>query len=281
MKIASVLKNAAAELSSSSTSAQLDAEILLSHVLKKNRSYLYAHNDESLTDSEIQSFQNLLKKRKSGKPIAYLIGMKEFWSLELNVDENVLIPRPETELLIEICLEKLDKNTKLKIADLGTGSGAIALALAYERPAWQIFACDNSEKALEIAKQNAKKFNLHNVNFFLGSWFNAFSKTQKFDAIISNPPYIQDKDPHLTKGDVKHEPKSALISGESGLDDLSAIITEAKNHLNTNGIILVEHGYNQATSVQKIMQENGFSNIKTYKDLAKLDRITIGAQKNK
>ena len=274
--IATILKQAANNLIFISSSPALDAEILLAHVLNQSRSYLYAHSDKIPTNAEIQNFRKLLQQRQQGKPIAYILGKKEFWSLELDIDENVLIPRPETELLVELCLAKLDKSKNQNILDLGTGSGAIALAIAHEQPNWNIVAIDKNAEALKIAKRNAEKFKIKNVTFLCNNWYAALPESQKFNAILSNPPYIKTKDPHLQKGDVKQEPISALTSGTTGLDDLTIIITRAKNYLENDGCIMVEHGYNQANQVQQLMLHNGFTDIQTYKDIAGHDRVTIG-----
>jgi len=274
--IEGTLKYATIALIPTSTTPRLDAEIILAHVLHTTRSYLYSHNEQSLSSSAKQNFATLLKARQHGKPIAYILGSKEFWSLELKVTKDVLIPRPETELLVELCLNLLDKNKKQNIADLGTGSGAIALALAYERPNWQITALDNNLKALKLAQLNANNLNISNVNFLCSNWYDALPQAQKFDAILSNPPYIPINDPHLQRGDVAHEPKNALISGTTGLDDFLIIIANAKKHLDDNGIILLEHGYNQRREVKKLLHANGFSNIKTYTDLSKQERVTTG-----
>lgn len=274
--IESVLKNAASSLEKISVTSRLDTEILLAHVLKQPRSYLYSHNDRILSSAKKKRFDALLTERQKGKPIAYIIENKEFWSLELKVSKHVLIPRPETELLVELCLSELDKSKKLNIADLGTGSGAIALAIAYERPNWKITAIDKSHEALEIAKLNTKKLNIKNINFLYSNWYDALPQSQKFDAILSNPPYIAENDPHLKQNDVAHEPKSALTSGPMGLDDLTIIICEAKKYLNANGIIIVEHGYNQGEKVRKLMQKNGFTKIKTINDLSQHERVSVG-----
>lgn len=249
----------------------LDAELLLASVLKKERSYLHSHHDQELSSETINSFNQLIEQRLTGKPIAYILQHQEFWSLDLMVNEEVLIPRPETELLVELALEFLPANKNLTIADLGTGFGAIALALAKERPNWLITATDNSSKALLIAQKNAHSFNLTNIQFILSNWCLNLPK-HKFDAIISNPPYIAEDDPHL-KTNIKFEPSSALIAKNNGLKDIVTIITQAKNKLHHKGLLMLEHGYDQGNIIKSLLTTNDYQNITQYQDLAGLDRV--------
>lgn len=257
-----------------SITKQIDAEILLALVLDVNRIYIHTWPEKIIEEKYFQKYQHVLKLRKKGIPIAYILGKKEFWSLELSVTKEVLIPRPETELLVELALEKIPKNSNQNILDLGTGSGAIALAIAKERPKATIFAVDNSKKALNVAIQNCNKFGFSNINFFLGNWFSPFSE-HKFNYILANPPYIDPNDPHLINEDIKHEPMSALISNENGLADLKIIINESKNYLCKDGWIFLEHGYNQAAILRQYIQKNNYFNVTTLKDYNSLDRITF------
>ncbi len=263
---------------SNSDTPRLDTKILLCHVLKKNRSYLYAWPEKQLTDEQYQQFQTLLDHRIQGKPISYLTGNKEFWSLELQVTEDTLIPRPETELLVEQVLARLPLKISTQIIDLGTGTGAIALAIAKERPHCNIIATDKSLKALQIAKNNAKNLALHNVKFIVSDWFS--KDLGMATIIVSNPPYIRDDDPHLTQGDVQYEPRSSLISGIDGLTDIRQIIVQSYNHLSNEGWLLLEHGYDQAEQVRDLLTENNYYSIKTYNDLADQPRVTIGQKLN-
>lgn len=273
--IKNVLQNSAKKLNSISSTPKLDAEILLTHVLNVSRSFLYSHGEKKLTPKEYKIFQSFLTRRKSGEPIAYIVGKKEFWSLELEVDKNVLIPRPETELLVEICLQKLDKNKKLSVVDLGTGSGAIALAFAKGCPNWQITATDSSKKALKIAQKNAAKLELKNIIFCYGNWYHAVPQ-KKYNAIVSNPPYIPLSDKHLKKGDVRFEPKRALVSGKTGLKDFNVIIKNAAKYLTKKGLIILECGFDQTTQIKNILQKNNFKDIQSFKDLAGHERVVSG-----
>lgn len=275
MKVCDVLKIAALRLQQISTTPVLDAEILLAHALKVKREFLYAHSETEFHAHVL--FDELMVRRLQGEPIAYILGKKEFWSLELLVTPEVLIPRPETELLVELALQKLDAKRPLKILDLGTGSGAIALALARERPNWEIFATDSSVAALEIAQQNAARLNLK-VNFLCGVWFNPVA-TQQFDAIISNPPYVAKNDSHLTQ--LKYEPQLALVAGNDGLDALRFIIKNAEKYLVAGSLLMVEHGWNQSVEIINLMQIQGFLDVVNHQDLSQNPRVVVGAKKTK
>lgn len=273
--IQNLLDNATARLAIHSDSPRLDAEVLLAFVLEKNRSYLRAWNDKPLDMPTITHFESLISNRLEGVPIAYLTGSREFWSRDFFVTPDVLIPRPDTEILIEHCLAQIPENSPFHILDLGTGSGIIAITLAAERPHAKIIAVDASSSALEIAQKNARFHECPNIKFILSDWFCAVPKI-KFDLIVSNPPYIPADDSHLTQGDVRFEPKSALISDENGLHDIHLITEQAKNYLMPNGQLVFEHGYNQAQDVQNIFQMFDFVNVRTHRDLAGQPRITIG-----
>ncbi len=254
-----------------STTPRLDLELLLAEVLQKPRSFLLAHSELELSCEQAKAFQILYKRRLGGEPMAYILGRKEFWSLVLTINDKVLIPRPETELLVELILQ-LD-NPNAKVADLGTGSGAIALALAKERPSWQITATDISEDALQVARFNAKKYQMPNIVFYCGDWCQVLPD-EKFDVIVSNPPYLAQEDPHLKLGDVKFEPKTALVAGD-GLAAIKKIISQAKNKLRVNGVLALEHGYDQQSAIQKLLQQNGYQEITAYKDLAGIARVVV------
>jgi release factor glutamine methyltransferase len=274
MKIQDLLYKTTKDLIPVTITPRLDAELLLTHVLQKNRSYLHSHNDQKLNSEIMETVFELIEQRLTGKPIAYIIKHKEFWSLDLEINEHVLIPRPETELLVELTLQLLPTNKSLRIADLGTGSGAIAIAIAKERPNWFITATDNSNKALLLAQKNAKRLNLTNIQFVLSDWCLNLSE-HKFDSIISNPPYIAENDPHL-QSSIKFEPHLALVAKNNGLADIATIIDQAKNKLNTDGVLLLEHGYNQGLAVKDLLMANNYKRITQHQDLAGLDRAICG-----
>ncbi|MGV6815800.1 MAG: peptide chain release factor N(5)-glutamine methyltransferase [Thiotrichales bacterium] len=257
-----------------SDSPRLDAELLLAHVLGQPRSYLYTWPERKPESAQVQQYHALIARRQRGEPIAYLLNQREFWSLELSVNPSVLIPRPETELLIETLLSRaLPAETEL--LDLGTGSGAIALALAKERPGWRITATDSSQEALATAQDNARRLGLNRISFLCGHWFEALAE-QQFDIIVSNPPYIAAADPHLKTGDVRFEPLSALSAGIDGLNDLREIIKKAPAHLKSRGLLIVEHGYDQGAEVAALFAGSGFDSIASLKDLGGRSRATIG-----
>ncbi|RUR11367.1 peptide chain release factor N(5)-glutamine methyltransferase [Legionella sp. km772] len=255
--------------------ARIETEILLAYVLRKNRAYLFTYPEQKLTAEQKAHYTQLVTKRGEGTPIAYLTGEREFWSLNLTVTPHTLIPRHETERLVELALELLPAQASLNILDLGTGSGTIALALASERPHWQITACDKSKEALEIAKANAKQLKLTNISFYESDWFSALPPSS-YHAIVSNPPYIAPNDPHLQQGDVRFEPLSALISEENGLADIQKICTEGYNHLLANGLILLEHGYDQKNAIRAILNKLGYCKEDCWQDISGQDRVSGG-----
>ena len=242
------------------------------------RSVLLSHDDMMLDTEAMAAWKALETRRLSGEPIAYLVGKKSFHNIELYVAPGVLIPRPETELLVEIGLREIKRiNRPVKLLDLGTGSGAIALAIAHEAPHVAVIATDLSSEALEIAKANTKLLNLASrVHFFQGSWYEALRGAPSFDIILSNPPYIADQDRHLTQGDLRFEPDSALTDQGSGLSCLEKIISEARQHLNTNGLLAVEHGFDQSKAVTEFMKSAGFHNVEAHLDLAGHYRVASG-----
>ena len=268
-----LLADAVQQLQTASESARADAEILLAHCLQKSRTYLFAYPEKAVDSLTEASFRKLLAERLRGVPIAYLTGQREFWTLNLKVTPDTLIPRPETELLVETAL-KLG-NSSRHILDLGTGTGAIALAIASERPDVQVTACDFSAAALAVAQENAQVNSIHNVHFIQSDWFSALP-AQRFDMIVSNPPYIEADDPHLAQGDVRFEPLTALASGQDGLDDIRHLIQTAPQWLVNGGWLLLEHGYNQGQAVTALLQAAGFTQVRCLPDLAGNDRVSRG-----
>ena len=251
----------------------LDAELLLAEAIKQPREYLFTWPDQELTDTQFQKFSAYCERRCTGEPIAYILGRQAFWDFELKVNPSVLIPRPDTELLVETALELLAKNSAATILDLGTGSGAIAIALAAKDARWAVTAVDNSEPALELARENAKQLQLPNIEFVKTSWCDGL-QPDCFDLIAANPPYIEKGDRHLSGGSLPFEPISALVADENGLADIRAIAEQARRCLKKNACLLIEHGYQQKSAVEKILVETGYANIECVKDLAQLDRLT-------
>lgn len=271
--VAQAVAWATQRLQPSSDSAKLDAEVLLLHVLDKPRSYLFTWPEAELNTQQIDAFKALVAKREMGHPVAHLVGIREFWSLELEVNNSTLIPRPDTETLVEKALS-LDLPTDAKMLDLGTGTGAIALSLASEQPNWQVTAVDFSEQAVALAKRNQQKLALNNVTVLHSNWFSAVPN-QQFDLIVSNPPYIDEQDEHLSQGDVRFEPMSALVAPDNGMADIKVIIEQARQYLAPNGYLLIEHGYQQALLLQEFFAQMAYSNILTIKDMAGCDRVTM------
>tara|TARA_R110002072_G_scaffold39236_4_gene112877 strand:+ start:11859 stop:12704 length:846 start_codon:yes stop_codon:yes gene_type:complete len=274
MRIIDVLKHAKRQLASSD-SARIDAESLLCSILKCDRSKLYAYPEQALSDEELDSFNELLALRAEGHPVAHLTGQKEFWSLNLQVSHDTLIPRPETELLVETALTLIPNDKETTLLELGTGTGAIAIAIASERNHSNITATDLSAKALNVAQLNARSLAIENINFKIADWF-AFPDIENYDLIISNPPYICANDPHLKQGDVRFEPITALASGVDGLDDIRTIIQQAQHYLNTRGWLLLEHGYNQAAQVRQLFKDNGYTTVTSVKDYGGIERVSMG-----
>lgn len=263
--------------------AKLEAEVLLAFVLEKPRSHLYTWPEQEIHFKHSERYNRLVKRRFSGEPIAYITGEREFWGLRLKVSPDTLIPRPETERLVEIALEYIPPQSAFRIADLGTGTGAIALALASERPNTLIVATDISDAALSVARRNQAEFGLSNVQFFQGNWFEALNRYQdsakRFDFILSNPPYVAEQDPHLQQGDLRFEPVQALSSGKNGLQDIKTIILEATRFLADGAYLLIEHGYDQADDVIDLFDKSGYSDVKCFRDYGERERATIGRWK--
>ena len=256
----------------------LEAELLLAHALQVNRAWLYANNSESPGETQSLSFRDLVQRRQAGEPLAYLTGVREFWSMPFRVTPDVLIPRPETELLVEIALELLADSSEYRIADLGTGSGAVALAIASELPSCDIHACDISPAALEVAIGNGRTLVPGRVAFHLGSWFEPLEG--KFHLIVSNPPYVAENDPHLDRGDCSHEPRTALTAGADGMLAIKQISTESLEYLERGGCLAFEHGFGQGEASRALLKELGFDRVETRKDLEGRDRVTLGYVQN-
>ena len=253
--------------------SKLDLEVLLAHCLQRPRSYLYAWPEQEVEPRVLLTFESLLGQRAQGTPVAYLTGHKEFWSLDLCVDANTLIPRPETETLVE-CALSLSLPGTARAADWGTGSGAIALALKSERPAWQVIASDTSAAALTVAARNADRLQLC-VLTVLADWGSAYADSS-LDLVVSNPPYIAPEDPHLAQGDVRCEPAGALVADQQGYAALFRVIDEAYRVLAPGGWLLLEHGYEQAETVQQRLRETGFVGVQSWPDLAGIPRVSGG-----
>jgi release factor glutamine methyltransferase len=257
------------------SSARIEAQCLLQKILNVPRVYLLAHPEQNLTEAEYTQYENLLRRRLAGEPIAYILGKREFFGIDLKVTTATLIPRPDTELLVEQALLRLAPETQCIVLDLGTGSGAIALALAQQRPLAQITACDYAQDALAVAQENADVLGICNVCFQRSNWFAALEK-QRFSLIVSNPPYIAAGDPHLTQGDVRFEPETALVSGVDGLDDIRHIIVNGVLHLQPGGWLLLEHGYDQAARVRALLLQAGYVAVYSACDLSGTERVSGG-----
>ena len=269
-----LLARGAAALEPLPVDAFLEAGILLAHVIGKPRSWLFAHPEAPVNGQTASRFDRMIEQRLKGAPIAYLTGRREFWSLDLQVTPDTLIPRPETELLVERALA-IPLPAEARVADLGTGSGAVAAALASERPAWHIIATDTSEEALNVATANFHRLGLERVEPRLGTWFTPLAG-ERFDLIVSNPPYIARGDRHLSEGDVAHEPRAALSSGPDGLDALRILAGGARAHLVPGGWLMVEHGWNQGAAVRELFVAAHFTSVETYRDSADRERVTGG-----
>lgn len=256
-----------------SPTPSLDAKVLAAHVLGQNRSWLYAHSDERVGPERAKVYRRLVDRRAAGEPIAYVTGRREFWSLTLEISDGVLIPRPETELLVELSLRHLPRDSASRIADLGTGSGAIALAIASERPGAGVVATDSSKAALTVARGNAERHGIGDVSFRHGRWCEPLTG-ERFDLIVANPPYVREDDPHLDRGDVRFEPRDALAAGPDGLDAIRRIAAEAPEYLAAGGILILEHGHDQQPAVMQLLHEAGAA-VDPHADLAGLPRAVV------
>jgi len=263
------------QMDSSSDSTTLDAEVLLAHCIGKSRSYLYTWPEQALSDEHWEAYQALITQRLMPTPIAYLLGEREFFSLDFKTTAVALIPRSDTELLVEATLERCPKNSPFKILELGTGTGAIAITLKIHQPSNTVTATDISPQCLELAKQNAVRHKV-DIGWILSDWFSAIEMSERYDMIVSNPPYIAQGDFYLTQGDLSAEPLLALSPGPTGMESLQQIISIAPGYLKPNGYLLLEHGYDQEVAVANLLKSNGFTNISCQYDINNLPRISIG-----
>jgi release factor glutamine methyltransferase len=252
-----------------------EARLLLAHVIDRDRAWLAAHGDAPLTRDQALAFDALARRRRDGEPVAYLIGRREFFGLDLEVTRDVLIPRPETEVLVELALGWLDKDASARVLDLGSGSGAVALAIARERPHAAVVGADISGAAIALARRNAERLGIGNVTFIESDWF-ARVPPERFALIVANPPYVAEEDPHLGRGDLRFEPASALASGNEGLDAIRAIVAAAPGYIAPGGALAFEHGHDQAAAAQALLRDAGFGEITSARDLAGIQRVTYG-----
>ena len=255
--------------------ARIDAEVLLAHLIGRSRTWLVAHADDPLPAADVQRFEAVARRRLAGEPVAYLTGRREFHGLALDVGPAVLIPRPETETLVDVALARIPRQGSPRVLDLGTGSGAVALAIAHARPEARVYACDASSEALAVAHANAQRLQLGNLRFFVSDWF-ASAPALAFDVVVANPPYIAAGDPHLATGDLRFEPALALSPGGDGLGALRIIVADAPRHLVAGGVLAVEHGFDQAGPVRAMFADAGFLAVVTHADLAGHARVTSG-----
>ena len=262
-------------LSLDTREARIEVQMLLRSVLKVSRAYLLAHPERELNEVEDAAYRALLARRLAGEPMAHILGEREFFGLNLKVTPATLIPRPETELLVELALERLPQRSGMRVLDLGTGSGAVALSIAHERPDVEVVAVDASAAALAVARENAQRLELRNVSFLRSDWFSGLAG-HSFDLIVSNPPYIAAGDEHLARGDVRFEPISALVSGVDGLDDIRRITFGACAHIQRGGWLLLEHGYDQAATVRELLLAAGWGGVFSARDLGGIERVTAG-----
>lgn len=261
-----------------SPSPRLDAEVLLTHCLGRDRAWLYTWGDQACDTWTRARFAALVAARADGQPIAYLTGEREFWGLPLTTSRHTLIPRPDTETLVEAALERAPYAPGA-LLDMGTGTGAIALAFASERPGWEVVGVDVRHEAVELATGNARRLGITNATFLCSHWFTALAGAPvraRFDLIVANPPYVADNDPHLEQGDVRFEPRSALVAAGQGLADLHYLISSARAFLHPHGCLLLEHGCAQASAVRQSFISGGYKNVESLSDLAGQERVTLG-----
>ncbi len=273
MNVGELLEEGRRELEGRSDTARLDVQLLLAHVLERDRTWLYTWPDKPVVESDATRYRELLARRAAGEPVAHILGTRDFWTLTLLVSPATLIPRPDTELLVELALAR-GPSGSARVLDLGTGTGAIALALASERPDWCLVAVDHQPEAVDLARENARRLAIDNIEIRQSDWFE--SVRGRFDLILSNPPYIDPDDPHLDRGDVRFEPRSALVAQQGGLADLAFIIATAADYLVPGGRLLVEHGADQGEPVRGLFAREGYTDIATATDLAGLERVTRG-----
>jgi release factor glutamine methyltransferase len=272
--LAELLRDATAQLTESSPSAQRDAEVLMCHLLGKPRSFLFTWPEHALSASETAQFYHWIEQRRGGQPVAYLTGRREFFGHEFLVSPDTLIPRPDTELLVESVLARLPTDRPQRLVDLGTGTGAIAISLALACDQWQVDAVDFQVAVLDLVQRNVSRLGANNVRILQSNWCDNLA--DRYNAIVSNPPYIAAEDKHLQQGDVRFEPATALVAGADGLDDIRQITQQAHAHLVAGGLLAFEHGYDQGAAVAAILSQQGFVRIETLKDYADHDRVTLG-----
>jgi release factor glutamine methyltransferase len=253
----------------------LEAKILLAHVLQRDRAWLAAHGDAMLTREQLQAFESLARRRHDGEPVAYLTGRREFFGLEIEVTRDVLIPRPETELLVEHALGAIPAGVPSRVLDLGCGSGAVALAIARERPRANVLGADVARAAVELARRNAQRLEIANATFLASDWFEAIAR-RSFEVIVANPPYVAEADPHLEQGDLRFEPPLALTPGADALSAIRTIVTTAPAYLVPDGVLALEHGHDQADAVQALLAGAGFRDVRSARDLAGILRVSSG-----
>jgi len=275
MNIQQALQQASLNLSEISTTATLDAQVLLSYVLQCNTAHLAAWPEKELSKDQAIQYLKLTQQRSQGTPVAHLTQQREFWSLNFSVNDSTLIPRPETETLVEYILSNFGDNKNVTLLDMGTGTGAIAISIASEKPSWKVIASELSSDALALAKHNSDSHQTNNVNLIQSDWFSNITR-HDFDIIVSNPPYVADDDPHLSQGDVRFEPMSALTAGKTGMDAIEHICSQARNHLKNDGVLIIEHGYNQQNLVAECFLKHGFFEVEQKQDLAGHIRMTAG-----
>ena len=269
MSIAEILRNASARIN------PVDARVLLGHVMDRDSAYLIAHRDDPLNDTEARAFEALVERRAAGEPVAYITGQREFYGRPFSVTPAVLIPRPETEVLVDSALERIPGTGRIRVLDVGTGSGCVAIAIATERPQCRLLAVDRSLEALAIARRNAVALRVGNVAFLKSDWFEALG-TERFDMIVSNPPYIALGDPHLTQGDLRFEPQEALCGGADGLDAVRTLVLGGIRHLTSAGWLVLEHGYDQGPAVRALFADNGYVDVVSATDISGIERVTAG-----
>lgn len=277
MQVHEALKAAQVSLveSMSANEAKQEAQLFMQHTLNVNRAWLITNAHTALSDDQLDQFNTWVNRRRLGEPVAYILGYREFYGLNFAVSPATLIPRADTETLVEAALNKIPTHQSARILDLGTGSGAVALAIAYHRPQSEIHATDVSPAALEVASANATALRIKNVHFMQSNWFSAIPQSQ-FDVITSNPPYISQNDDHLNQGDLRFEPRNALVAEDDGLADIRTLISDSLIYLKPQGWLMLEHGYNQGLAVRECMAETGYTDITTLQDLAGNDRVTLG-----
>ncbi|WP_444988840.1 peptide chain release factor N(5)-glutamine methyltransferase [Halomonas mongoliensis] len=281
-RLDTLLVAAAARLAEAgSPTPRLDAEVLLCHLLEVDRTWLYTWGDREADPATAERFAALVARREAGEPVAYLTGEREFWGLRLATEPSTLIPRPDTETLVEAALERASAASG-RLLDLGTGTGAIALAFASERPAWWVLGVDIRPEAVALARRNAERLAIANAEFRQSDWFAALEEgrengvTERFDLIVSNPPYLADDDPHLARGDLRFEPVSALVADEDGLADLRHLVAAARCYLAPGGWLLLEHGAEQGRAVRDALQAADYREVATRRDLAGHERVSLG-----